>query len=64
MRHVVRFSSSTPRRAPICASRLLMAGVVTSSSLAVAEKLPWRASRLKNAISEGAEINCDIIESK
>ena len=64
MRHVVRFSSSTPRRASICASRFLMAGVVASSSRAVADKLPRRASRLKNAISEGAEVDCDIAESK
>jgi hypothetical protein len=64
MRRVVRLISGTPSRASICASRLLTAGVVTSSSRAAAEKLPARASTLKKAISEGADTGVDIVESK
>jgi hypothetical protein len=43
---------------------LLTAGVLTFNSRAVAEKLPQRASRLKNAISEGAESGVLIVSFK
>jgi hypothetical protein len=57
---VVRISSCTPSRDSICARRLLMAGVVTFSSRAVAEKLPSLASRLKKDISDGAVMGVDM----
>jgi hypothetical protein len=41
-----------------------MAGVVMLSSLAAAEKLPRRASKLKKAISDGAVVGDDIVDSK
>jgi hypothetical protein len=44
-------------------SRLLTAGGVTLSSRAVADKLPVRTKRLKNAISDGAELGVVILES-
>ena len=42
---------------------VLMAGVLTFSSRAVAEKLPARINWLKKAISEGADVGVLIVES-
>ena len=63
-RRVVRANRRTPSRASICASRLLTAAVDSSSSRAAAVSPPQRASRLKKAISEGAEADADIVKSR
>ena len=48
MRRVVRLTSGTPRRASICARRLLTAGVVMPSSRAAALRLPRRPARRRS----------------
>jgi hypothetical protein len=53
MRRVVRFTSVTPMRASICASRLLTAGVLMASSRAAALRLPQAASVEKKPSSAG-----------